>query len=64
MSIYQERFAKEVDMAGGLYILARSVEFAVKAIDGIEIAFMDLRGEVSGTIKPDKRMKLIIREEG
>ena len=59
MSDGQKKFANNVDRGGGLYILARSVEYAIKMLDSIEIAYLNLSGEVAGTIKPDKRMKLI-----
>jgi len=55
----QKKFAYEVEQGGCLYVIARSKDFAIKCADNIEFAFCDLSGEVSDTIKPDKRMKLI-----
>lgn len=64
MSDGQKKFASNVDRGGGLYILARSVEYAIKMLDSIEIAHCNLAGEIEGTFKPDNRMKLICNVKG
>ena len=50
----QRHFGDLITRAGGLYIVAKSVEFALQCLDVIEIEFNGM------TLKPCKGMRLVV----
>ena len=63
LSPQQQRFGQMVDDAGGLYIVARSVDFAVRTLETVRISFFDKNGNQTLTVSPARGMRLTVSEK-
>jgi Holliday junction resolvase len=63
LSREQQAFGYMVDAGGGIYIVARNEEYAVRVTDSILIAFSDINGKISHTMRPMKGMRLVVEGE-
>lgn len=59
LSDAQRRFGEQVTDAGGVYVVARSIDFAVQTLEHIEIVVCDSGEHPSQFIRPNKSMWLM-----
>lgn len=53
-------FGKRIEQAGGIYVVARSVDYAVECCENVLISMCAKNGDVGQTIRPAKGMRLMV----
>ena len=60
LSDQQRAYGELIDSAGGIYVVARNVDYAINILEAIEIAVFDDKGLKSRSMKPQRGMRLTV----